>query len=345
MPELLYCSNCVMDGSDPNIILDNGICNHCRNAQKMLKEIQQESVNLTNIVNTIKQDGIYHEYDCLIGLSGGVDSSKILVAAVNLGLRILTFSVDNGWQSDIAQENIMKLVENLKVPFYRYNIDLAKFRELQFAFLKAGLKNIEIPTDHILMAASYEMAEKYNIKWILSGGNVNSESIMPLDWSYRANDLKHIKSVYKWATKKELKKLPVCGLLKWNYYKWVKGIKTFYLLDYLNYNRIEAEKMLIEKFDFKSTGQKHEENIFTKWFQNFYLYEKFGIDKRKAHYSSLINSGQMTRSEAKELLLKTLIYPQLGFEKQVLNYYKHENNYFKTDKWFNRISYFMKLFK
>lgn len=333
-----------MDGTAKEIVLTDG-CNFCDQALKSLKEIEVEKGTWGKYLIEIVKDGRGKKYDCLIGLSGGVDSSTALHYVVRLGLRPLCFSIDNGYNDPRADENILRLVETLKVPFYRYTIDLNKFQELQSAFMKAGLKNLEIPTDHILMASSLEMAAKYDIKWIISGGNVASESIMPESWGYQARDLKHIKGVYKWACKKKLSGLPVCGLLQWNYYKWIKGIKTFYLLDYLDYNRKESEQMLIEKYGYQSTGEKHEESIFTKWFQNFYLYQKWSIDKRKAHYSSLIMSGQMTRSEAKELLALAPVFPELGIEDRVLKYPKHEHSDFPQDKWFDRISKIIKLCK
>ena len=311
---------------------EKGVCNFCDQAQKSLAEIEKEKPNLQKKINQIKYAGANKKYDILIGLSGGIDSSMALYQLVALGLRALCFSIDNGWQDDKAQENIMRLVEGLKVPFYRYTIDLKKFKELQAAFMKAGQINIEIPTDHLLMAASYEMAAQYGIKWIVSGGNVVTESIMPESWGYQPRDLVHIKSVYKWTMGKRLKGLPVCGLAKWNWYHWVKGIRTFYILDYLNYNRAETIKMLEEKFGYKPYGEKHEESVFTKWFQNFYLFEKFGIDKRKAHFSSLINSGQMTRKEAMELLQKNPEYPELGIEERIMKYPKRSYKEFKTDE-------------
>lgn len=223
-----------MDGSCKEIVLDkNGICNFCHIAQKELTMAHQEKVNLDKRIKKIKEDGKGKKYDVICGLSGGIDSSTALYWAVKHGLRPLCFSVDNGWQDDVAQENIMKLVEGMKVPFYRYNIDLDKFKDLQAAFMKAGLINLEIPTDHILMATTYEMAAKYDCKWVLSGGNVSEESVMPGSWSYTARDLVHIKDVYKKMTGRKLSGLPVCGLLKWNYYRWIKGIKFFYILDYL----------------------------------------------------------------------------------------------------------------
>ncbi len=342
--ELKFCSHCCMDGTDPLITFDsNGVCNHCINAQRELALAEQEKPNLSKWIERIKQDA--NTYDCLIGLSGGCDSSTLLHEAVKLGLKPLCYSIDNGYNDPKADENIMRMVETLKVPFFRYTIDLHKFKQLQSAFIKAGLVNLEIPTDHILMASALEMASKYKIKWILSGGNVSTESVMPASWSYNARDLTHIQGVYKWAFNKKLKGLPLCGLLKWNWYKWVKGIKTFYLLDYLDYNLTEAKDMLAKEYGWQDYHEKHCESLFTWWFQNFYLFEKFGIDKRKAHYSSLINSGQLSRDKAMSLLSERPVYPELHIESKVMKYKKHRHEDFPTDKWYGRISKFVNLWK
>jgi N-acetyl sugar amidotransferase len=322
-----------MDVSDPDIVFDEqGVCNHCKQAEKSLKEIREESNNLSSILDKIKKDGKGKEYDAIIGLSGGADSSYVLHNAVKLGLRLFAFSVDNGWNDPKADENVLRMVEKLKVPFYRYRIDIRKFRRLQAAFIKAGQKNIEIPTDHILMAATYELADKYGIKWILSGGNVATESIMPRSWGYQPRDLVHIKDIYRWSTKDKLNGLPVCGLAKWNYYKWIKGIKNLYLLDYMEYNREEAIKKLTDEYGYQDYHEKHCESIFTWWFQNYYLFEKFGIDKRKAHYSSMIVSGQMTREEAMAKLSENPIYPQIGMEYVINRYDPRPYTDFKTDE-------------
>lgn len=326
-----------MDVSAPEITFDaNGVCNFCWEAI--------EALSSTGGPTPFFETG--GEYDCLIGLSGGVDSAYTLYAAKALGYRPLCFSIDTGYNKPEADENIMRLVEGLKVPFFRYTIDLQRFKELQAAFLKSGVRNIEIPTDHVLMAASYEMAAKYGIKTILSGGNVATESIMPPSWGYNARDLKHIKAIYsRFTGNKKLEGLPLCSLLKWNYYRWIKKIKIVYLLDFLHYNRGAAELFLMKEFGFKSTGAKHEENYFTWWFQNFYLFEKFGIDKRKAHYSSMINSGQMKRKEALELLESNPIYPQLGIEQKAMKYKAHAHEEYPMDKWYGRISKIVKLCK
>lgn len=330
---LTFCTKCCLDGSVAEIKYDEqGVCNFCHQASKALKEIELEKPNLDKWINKIKKDGEGKKYNCLLGLSGGVDSATCLHHALKEGLRPLCFTMDNGYNDPKADENVLRLIETLKVPLYRYVLDLDRFKELQAAYLKAGVINVEASYDHCLMAAMYEMADKYNIKWVLSGGNVASESIMPTSWAYSARDLVNLKDIYRKMTGKKLKGLPVCGLLKFNWYKWVKKIKVFYLLDYLDYNRKDSEKMLIETYNFQSTGGKHCENIFTKWYMNFYLFEKFNVDKRKAHFASLINAGQMTRSEAMFLLTASPVYPQLGIEKKVMSYPKRSHYDFKNDE-------------
>ena len=300
-----------MDKSAEEIVFDDkGVCNFCEQAQKSLKEIKTETLPY------IKGK----KYDCLIGLSGGVDSAMVLHHAVKMGLRPLCFTMDNGWNDKRADENVLRMVEKLKVPLYRYVIDLQKYREVQGAFLKAGIKNLEAITDHILFAITYEMANKYGIKYILTGGNTATESIMPASWGEDPRDLKWIKAVYKSQTGKRLKGLPTISLLKEQYYRLIKQKKFVRLLDFVGYNRQEAIELLNKEYGFQDYGEKHCENTWTWWFQNFYLFEKFGIDKRKAHLSSLINSGQITRQQALEVLDKGPVFPFIGLEKKVLAY-------------------------
>lgn len=272
------------------------------------------------------------KYDVLLGLSGGVDSSYCLHLLKSMGVRVLCYSIDNGWNDPKADENMMRLVEGMKVPFIRYTIDVPAFVKLQGAFMQAGVKNLEIPTDHILMASAYEMASKYGIKTIISGGNWATESIMPESWGYQPRDLTHIKAIDFLFGSDSVSKLPTCGLWKYNYYKWIKKIKTVNLLDYFDYNREEAIKTLEKEYGFKPYGEKHCENIFTWWFMNYYLFEKWGIDKRKAHLSSLILSGQITREQALAELEKNPVYPQLGIEEKVMRYPKHEYTDYATDE-------------
>lgn len=328
------CSHCVMDTTASEIFFDEeGRCNFCKQAEKAWGEVKHNKITpVDSPVWDVKMSGHGKKYDCLIGLSGGADSSTVLHHALRLGLRPLCFSVDNGWNSEQADLNILQMVEKLKVPFYKYVIDLKKFKELQSAFIQAGVENIEIPTDHVLMAASFEVASKYGIKYILSGGNVATESIMPESWGYQARDLRHIMAIYKRFTGRKLTGLPLCGIWKFNWYKWIKGIRTVYLLDYLDYNRNASGEMLAKEYGWGDVGQKHEESQFTKWHMNFYLFKKFGIDKRKAHYSSMIVSGQMTRDEALARLEESPEYPELGLERRALRYEKHGHREYPTDE-------------
>jgi PP-loop superfamily ATP-utilizing enzyme len=317
-----------MDRTATEIVFTDTGCNFC--------DVAMKNKPTTQLIPDLKTNN--KEYDVLLGLSGGVDSSYCLHLLTRMGVRVLTYSIDNGWNDPKADENMMRMVEGLKVPFIRYTIDLAKFRELQGAFMQAGVKNLEIPTDHILMASAYEMANKYGIKTIISGGNWATESIMPESFGYQPRDLTHIKAIYRQFTHKRIKGLPICGLWKFNYYKWVKKIRTINLLDYFVYNREKAIKTLEKDYGYKPYGEKHGESVFTAWFQNFYLFEKWGIDKRKAHLSSLILSGQITREEALLELEKNPVYPQLGIESQVMRYPKHEyTDYPNDEKLFNFI--------
>lgn len=309
------CDICVIDSTADEFVKTDTGCYFCDLARKM-----KPSDELPEIKGKV-----------LLGLSGGLDSSYSLLKLKEMGVDVLCFTIDNGYNTAQADENIMKLVEGMKVPFFRYTIDTDTFKSLQAAFMKAGQKNIEIPTDHILMAATYEIANKYGIKTIISGGNWATESIMPMSWGYQPRDLTHIRDIYKRYTRKRLMGLPVCGLWKFNYYKWIRRIRTINLLDYFDYTREKAIKEL-EQYDYKPFEEKHTENYFTWWFQNFYLFEKFGIDKRKAHLSSLIVSGQMTRDEAMFQLTANPIYPSLGIEERVLQYKKRPYTDFKTDE-------------
>ena len=333
---LVFCKFCVMDGTSEIILDKEGKCNFCHQAQKALKEIELEKPNLSKWIKKIKEDGRGKKYGAILGISGGADSSTTLHYAVKMGLRVYAITMDNGYNHPYADENILRMVESLKVPLYRYVLNINRYEKLRAAYLKAGVINIEATYDNLLAGAIYKVANEYRVNWILSGGNVISESVMPVNWSYRSSDLVNMKDIYYKMTGKKLrsdKDFPLFGTWKFNFYKWWKGIKVFYLLDYFDYNPKEARKMLAQFYGWKDYGNKHEENRFTKWYQSFYLFTKFNIDKRKAHYSSLINAGQMTRAEAMELLANQPIYERLNIDEvQVMKYKKHQHEDFKTDK-------------
>lgn len=325
-----------MDTSVEDIVFNKGVCNFCEGYRE--NEAKRKAAKLHPgrewAIYELKKAANNKKYSCLIGLSGGVDSSMCLHYIVKeWGLRPLCFSVDNGWNNPKADENIMRMVEKLKVPFYKYMIDLKEFSDLQVAFIRAGVKNIEIPTDHVLMATSYKLARENGIKYIINGGNLATEGIMPESYGYQARDLRHIKAIFKKFMGRRLKKLPTISLFGYLYYRFIKKIKIIQPLDFYEYNRKEAIAFLEKEYGYRPYGEKHGESIFTLWFQNFYLPVKFRLDKRRPHYSSMINSGQMTRDEALQELAKPLKYPELGIEKKVLAYDKHSHFDYPTNLW------------
>jgi len=340
MDNQFICEKCVMDKTDPDIKFKDGMCNYCLDYKAKENNRRAEKTNLQWIYHNLRRKG---GYDCLLGLSGGVDSSLCLHYLIENGIKPLTFSVDNGWNTPESDENVAKLVKKTRVPFYNFycegGINKDKFRELQMAFIKSGTKNIEIPTDHILMAVTYELARKHGIKYVVGGGNYQTESIMPKAWGYQAKDLTHIKSIYKRFTGKRLTGLPTISLPQYLKYRFINGIKVINLLDYYDYNREKAIDLLKEKYDYKPYGEKHCESVFTWWFQSYYLPKKFNIDKRKPHYSSMIQSGQMTRSEALELLKKSPEYPEIGLERFALKYEKKSyKDYPNSERAWNLLS-------
>lgn len=298
------CSNCIMDTTAPILFDVNGVCNYCHDwrEREFCRKIAKQE--LPWIIHKMKKDK--GQYDCLLGLSGGVDSSMCLHLLVEQGIKPLCFSVDNGHNSPLADENIMRMVETLKVPFIRKVIDLEEFKDLQRSFEKSNTLNIEIPTDHILMAMTYKMAKEHKIKWIVGGGNHATEGIMPQAWGYNARDLTFLKAVHG----KPIKKLPTISLLQYIWYRFINKIKMVNLLDYYEYDRNKAIQILSDKYGYKPYGDKHGESKYTKWFQDIYL-PRYGIIKEKAHLSSMINSKQITRDEAL-VLIKDI---ELGNEK------------------------------
>ena len=327
------CSKCVLTDEIKEITFDKeGVCNFCRTWERLEQERLKEKQNLPKILEKLKKGFI-------IGLSGGMDSSYLLHLLAKAGLKPkMAFSFIGKYDNPLARENVEKLVEALEIPFERIIIDGDKYDELQRAYLIAGVPNIEVPTDHILMALTYQIADDYGVKYVVGGGNHANEGIMPEEWSYPARDLVNMKDIYKSITGKKLKGLPMCGVAKWNYYKWIKGIEIINLLDYYEYKQVEAGDILYNNYGWQSYPNKHEENYYTQWFQNCYLPVKFGIDKRRAHYSSLINSGQITKEEALNKLNETLQFKLIYKPEEFMVIRKRSHSDFKQDKWFNIIS-------
>lgn len=307
------CTRCIMDTTDPDITFDrNGVCSNCRqydnNAALYGYKKGKSEKALKQLVRQMKKEGKGKEYDCILGISGGVDSAYMAYAAAKLGLRVLAVHVDAGWNTDIAVENIKKMCDSLKLDLHTVVIDWPAMKKIQRAYMFSGLPNLDVPQDHVFLAAMYQYAHKYKVKYMLNGSNLATEGILPRAWGYAAIDFRNIKSVYKkyGGEKKALKKYPHFGILRYIYYQ--KTVTRVNLLNYIPYSKKAAMRTLEKNFGWKYYGGKHFESTFTKFFQSYYLPEKFGYDKKRAHLSSLIVGGEMTREEALEEMDDTSAY-------------------------------------
>ena len=313
------CVRCVMDETDPLIKFDeNGICNHCKKAELLIFYWNSQKSKLLEIIKNIKKKGKNKAYDAILGISGGVDSSYVAYLSKELGLKVLLVHVDSGWNNEIAVKNIENILKKTGFDLYTFVVEWEEMKDLQLAFFKAGVPNCDIPQDHAFVAAVYKTAIKFNIKYMLSGYNVSTESILPRSWGHRFNDLRHLKDIHKKFGKIKLKKYPTMNFFEYNFYfRCIKNIKSIPLLNFIEYNKFEAKKILKKEFNWKNYGNKHFESNFTKFFQSYYLPKKFNIDKRKAHLSSLIISKQITREQAIEEL-KNPPYDERKIKKDII---------------------------
>ncbi|GAA3927263.1 N-acetyl sugar amidotransferase [Microbacterium soli] len=311
------CVRTVMDTTDPEIWFDEqGVSSHALRFDATMKDQVRAAQagelipELNDLIAQIKKDGEGKPYDCIVGVSGGVDSTYLILQAVKLGLRPLAVHFDSGWNSELAVDNIHNIVTRLDLDLYTHVIDWREMRDLQLAFFKASLANCDVPTDHAFGWVAYQQAVKYGVKYILSGANLASESILPQSWGYNASDAKHVKAVHKQFGTGKLKTYPLMGLFKRHiWYPYARGVKTVKPLNLMPYRYDQAKQAITDEVGWRDYGGKHYESVFTRYFQGYYLPKKFGFDKRLAHYSSLILSEQMTRDEALNLL-KTENYPE-----------------------------------
>lgn len=310
------CTRCVMDISDPEIIFDkDGVCNHCAKFDAVTsKRWHPDNFGAqlwTQKLEEIKAVGRRQDYDCIIGLSGGIDSSYLALKTKEWGLRPLVVHVDAGWNSELAVSNIECIVKYCGYDLHTVVVDWEEMRDLQLAYLKSGLANQDVPQDHAFFANLYRYAVKNKIKYILSGGNIATESIFPTSWHGDAMDAINLRAVHRRYGTRRLRSFQTIGF--WEYYVWfpfVKGMRTLRPLNFMPYNKAKAIDELARTTGWRPYGRKHGESRFTKLFQNYYLPEKFGYDKRIPHFSSLIVSGQMTRDEALSALKEPLYDPQ-----------------------------------
>jgi N-acetyl sugar amidotransferase len=303
------CTNCVMDTTDTKIVFDeNGVCDHCNDFYKNIlpnwHTDERGRAELEKIAKKIKAEGKGRNFDCIIGMSGGIDSSYLTWWSKELGLRPLVFHVDAGWNSQQAVNNIEALVDKLGLDLYTEVIDWEEMKDLQLAYFKAGVPHIDTPQDHAFFATMYRFAEKHNIKYILTGANYSTECIRnPIEWMYYQSDLTQLKDIHKKFGTRPLKNFPTTSILKHKVYlRYIRGIQVVTPLNYVPYHKEEAMQLLVEKFGWQRYPQKHFESRFTRFYEGYWLPMKFGYDTRKVQFSSLILTKQMTREEAIEKL-------------------------------------------
>lgn len=310
--EYQRCTRCVMDTTDSKITFDeHGVCDHCRTFDEDIKPNwhpdEKGRKELDKIVERIKKDGKKHDFDCILGMSGGVDSSYLLYLAKEvLGLRPLVFHVDAGWNTQLAVNNIQRLVDGLGLDLFTEVIDWEEMKDVQRAFFRSGVPQIDAPQDYCFFATMYKFASKYNVKYILTGGNYSTECVRnPLEWMYFQSDTRQLHDIHKKFGTIPLKNFPRTNIL-WHklWLPYVKGIKLIRPLDYLPYNKQEAMNLLAEKYGWQPYPQKHFESRFTRFYESYWLPERFGYDTRKVQFSSLILTRQMTREQALEELKK-----------------------------------------
>lgn len=298
------CTRCVMDITVPDIeFFPDGRCSCCKHYDEVctldIHSGEQEKQKVSSLINRIKIECVDDSYDCIIGLSGGVDSSYVAyLVKKQFGLRVLAVHLDNGWNTELAVSNVEKLVTMLGIDLVTHVLEWNEFRDIQKAFLKSGISNIEIPTDHAIWAVLLRTAAKHKIKYIFAGNNVVTESLMPPSWLYGSKDSALIRDIHRKFGDLPMKSYPYLTVFDYFYYLIFRRIRWIPILNYIEYNKAKAKSILIDELGWRDYGGKHYESIFTRFFHARYLIEKFGFDLRKAYFSALICSGQMTREQA-----------------------------------------------
>jgi N-acetyl sugar amidotransferase len=301
-----------MDATDPQITFDaEGICNHCHQFDKRAPQEwfpnDEGALRWDALVAQMRLNGQGSEYDCILGLSGGLDSSYLALKVHESGLRPLVMHVDAGWNTELAVSNIEAVVKYCGFDLHTHVVDWEDMRDLHLSYLRAAVANQDVPQDHIFFASLYHFATSNGIRYILSGGNLATESIFPAAWHGSAMDAINLKAIHKKYGERKLAHYKTISFFDcYIWYPFIKKMRTFRPLNYMPYNKVEALNELQEKVGYKPYLRKHGESLFTKVFQNYYLPEKFGMDKRRPHFSSMVVSGQMTRDEALAKLSESL---------------------------------------
>ena len=299
------CSRCIMDTSDPEISFDeNGVCNHCLSydatIQQYVKRGPDGWAELEAIAQRIRDEGRGKKYDCIIGLSGGVDSTYVAYVVVKkLGLRPLAIHLDNGWNTEIAVRNIENVVTKLGIDLYTEVLNWEEFRGLQAAFVRSGVPDCEIPTDHAITAVLYRIAMEQGVRFIMGGSNYATEQMVPRTWSDGHSDWRYIRTIGEKFGAGSLRTYPHYTFFDYAVlWPAIKHMEMVYVLNYFEYNKFEALDLMKSELGWVSYGDKHHESIYTRFYQTQYLFTKFGADKRRPHLSCLINDHRMTRDEA-----------------------------------------------
>lgn len=316
MDSYRLCSRCVMDTSDAEITFNaDGVCNHCRefaqSAEKIWFPNDEGARRWQKLCAEIREAGKGADYNCVLGLSGGVDSSFVALKVHEWGLRPLVVHVDAGWNSELAVANIEKVVKHCNFDLHTHVVDWEEMRDLQIAYLRSGVANQDVPQDHVFFASLYHFATRNHIRYILTGGNLATEGIFPRSWHGVAMDAINLKAIHRSFGERPLRSYSTINFFQ--YYLWypfIKKMRTLRPLNYMPYDKRSAIAELERTCGWRAYGRKHGESLFTKLFQNYYLPVKFGFDKRRPHLSSLIVSGQMTREEALRALSEPLYEPR-----------------------------------
>lgn len=310
---LLYqiCTRCTMDTTAIDITFnDEGQCNYCTDFLDRFSILQQKVTaqkekELAAFVRQVKEAGKNKRYDCIIGLSGGVDSSWVLVQAVKYGLRPLAVHMDNGWNSELAQNNIANLVRGLNVDLYTHVVDWEEYRGLMQTFFDADVIDVELLYDNAMLGVNYQLAAKHGVKFILAGTNQATEGMsLPKKWNWFKLDKKNIKMINQKFSGPRLSTFPAFSTLDFIWFEFVRSIKWISFLDFFDYYKSDVLDFLERNYGYVRYPFKHYESIFTRFYQGYILPEKFNVDKRKLHLGTLVASNQMTREEAVAILQK-----------------------------------------
>jgi len=304
IPNYRQCSIGVLDTrDDPDMRFDDEGRSHYyhdfkRAGAELVHTGPEGEGMLQALAARIKADGKGKPYDCIMGLSGGVDSTFVAIQARRLGLRPLAVHLDNGWNAELAVQNIEQIVSRLDIDLHTHVIDWSEFRDLQRAHLKASVIDIEVVSDHAIFALLYKLAAKHGIKHILSGTNVVTEFVMPPHWIYAKNDHVNIKAIHAAFGEVPLKTYPFMSLKLKKWDQMFRGLQSHSILNLMPYDKAEVKQRIQDELGWRDYGGKHHESIFTRFYQGYILPRKFGVDKRKAHLTNLIYAGQMTKAEA-----------------------------------------------